>query len=74
MWRISARCIALWGEEVGRPGRSGHGTRRGAATEASRAGARIAKLQQLSGRGSTAMPAHYVANGDALLHHPLRGV
>ncbi len=35
-----ARRIALWGEEVGQPGRSGHSTRRGAATDASRAGAR----------------------------------
>ena len=69
-----ARRIALWGEAVGQPGLSGHSTRRGAATDASRAGARIAELQQLGGWESTAMPAHYVANADALLHHPLRGV
>ena len=69
-----ARRIALWGEEVGQPGLTGHSTRRGAATDASRAGARIAELQQLGGWESTAMPAHYVANADALLHHPLRGV
>ena len=69
-----ARRIALWGEEVGQPGLSGHSTRRGAATDASRAGARIAELQQLGGWESTAMPAHYVANADALLHHPLRSV
>ena len=35
---------------------------------------RSAELQQLGGWESTAMPAHYVANADALLHHPLRGV
>ena len=69
-----ARRIALWGDEVGQPGLSGHSTRRGAATDASRAGARIAELQQLGGWESTAMPAHYVATADALLHHPLRGV
>ena len=69
-----ARRIALWGDEVGQPGRSGHTTRRGTATDASRAGARIAELQQLGGWESTAMPAHYVTNADALLHHPLRGV
>ena len=69
-----ARRIALWGEEVDQPGLTGHSTRRGAATDASRAGARIAELQQLGGWESTAMPAHYVANADALLHHPLRGV
>ena len=69
-----ARRIALWGEEVGQPGLTGHSTRRGAATDASRAGARIAELQQLGGWESTAMPAHYVTNADALLHHPLRGV
>ena len=69
-----ARRIALWGEAVGQPGPSGHSTRRGAAIDASRASARIAELQQLGGWESTAMPAHYVANADALLHHPLRGV
>ncbi len=70
-----ARRIALWGEQVG-PARalSGHSTRRGAATDTSRAGAGIAELQQLGGWESTAMPAHYVANADALLHHPLPGV
>ena len=69
-----ARRIALWGEAVGQPGLSGHSTRRGAATDASRAGARIAELQQLGGWASAEMPAHYVANADALLHHPLRSV
>ena len=69
-----ARRIALWGEEVGQPGLTGHSTCRGAATNASRAGARIAELQQLGGWESTAMPAHYVANADALLRHPLRSV
>ena len=69
-----ARRIALWGEEVGQPRHSGHSTHRGAATDASRAGARIAELQQLGGWESTTMPAHYVQNADALLHHPLRGV
>ena len=69
-----ARRIALWGDEAGQPGLSGHSTRRGAATDASRAGARIAELQQLGGWESTAMPAHYVTNADALLHHPLRGM
>ena len=68
-----ARRIALWGEEVGQRGLTGHSTRRGAATDTSRAGARIAELQQLGGRESTAMPPP-VANADALLHHPLRGV
>ena len=62
------------GVGVGQPGLSGHSTRRGAATDASRAGARIAELQQLGGWESPAMPAHYAANADALLHHPLRGV
>ena len=69
-----ARRIALWGEAVGQHGLSGHSTRRGAATDASRAGVRIAELQQLGGWTSAEMPAHYVANADALLHHPLRGV
>ena len=69
-----ARRIALWGQRAGQPGLNGHSTRRGAASDAARAGAREVDLMRLGGWKSPTMPARYVASADALTHHPLRGV
>ena len=68
------RRVTHWGEIAGQPGLSGHSTRRGAATDAARAGAREVDLMRLGGWKSPAMPARYVAAADALRHHPLRTV
>ena len=46
-----ARRIAFWGTVVGQPGLSGHSTRRGAATDAARAGAREVDLMRLEKPG-----------------------
>ena len=50
---LSGRSIAHWGEAVGQPRLSGHSTHRGAATDASRAGAREVDLMSLGGSKSS---------------------
>ncbi len=67
-----ARRIAYWGDMIGKQGLTGHSTRRGAASDAARAGARNEDLMRLGGWKSPAMPSRYIASEDTLKNHPLR--
>ena len=69
-----ARRFGYWGRIAGYDGLTGHSTRRGAATDAARAGKNILELMKLGGWKTTAMPERYVEDADALLDHPMRGV
>lgn len=69
-----ARRFGYWGRQAGCDGLTGHSTRRGAATDAARAGKNMFDLMKLGGWRTPSMPARYVEESDALLNHPLRGV